>query len=153
MDRSGLRPPSLCNNSNLRASSFGGVGTKPTAPADDPDNYYLLRRGSAPGCGTVDLVNLIQQGLPHNNNNSSRNTGLEQALAAQLSKVHLLRQSLQLSPSVEAEIIDRVVSSCIASQGMTAPSTAALQSALNRRGSLPTDLNHLPRFTPVEPSS
>ena len=137
-----LRAPSL-GGGNLRASSFGGYES-----TTNPKHDYFLRRGSAPGCNSrgnsIDLVSLIHKGLPVNQS-------MEQQLAAHLSKVHLLTRH-SLSPSVESEIIDQVVTSCITS-GVNPPSSAALQSALNRRGSLPTDLDHLPRFTPVEPSS
>ena len=56
------RPPSLCRG-NLRASSFGGVGSD-GQPITDTNNYgvkYGLRRGSAPGSrfanqSSLDLV-------------------------------------------------------------------------------------------------
>ena len=56
------RPPSLCRG-NLRASSFGGVGSD-GQPTTDTNNFgvkYGLRRGSAPGSrfanqSSLDLV-------------------------------------------------------------------------------------------------
>lgn len=100
------------------------------------------------GCLTANLVYLIQQGLTHKTNSSSRKSGLVQDLAAQVFKENLPHQSLQLLPPVKEEITDQLLPTY-----WPPPLTAALQMALNSRESLPTDLNHLPRFTTVEPSS
>ena len=85
---------------------------------------------------------------------------MEQQLHAQLSRVHLLRQLA--SPSLESELLDQVVNSCLIAnhkqQGVGSSATAADtgSSSYLRRGSLPTELDHFPRFaatTALDPSS
>ena len=83
---------------------------------------------------------------------------MEQQLHAQLSRVHLLRQLA--SPSLESELLDQVVNSCLIAnhkqQGSSASAADTGSSSYLRRGSLPTELDHFPRFTAttaLDPSS
>ena len=70
---------------------------------------------------------------------------MEQQLHAQLSRVHLLRQLA--SPSLESELLDQVVNSCLIANhkqqgGVGASATDTGSSSYLRRGSLPTELDH-----------